>query len=136
MNNEETKDSIQELGVIKYAAKKTIDYLAKKKWLYKTVGVLAFGSLMTELSTIPLPDSLVPDYSQIVIDYGYPLAVGVGFLFGKYFNEVELIPVVTKGLILLICLWIDYKVQVQSGNKKTILNFFFGIIQNNKQDYY
>jgi len=133
--NKENTNSIQELGILKYGVKKIIDYVTRKKWLYKTVGYGALVTLITELISMSLPEELLPNYGEIVIEHGYLAAMGIALFIGKYFNEIEFTPVIIKFSLVLVCLWIDYKVQVKDGNKKTFWNFFMGVNQTFHQDF-
>jgi len=112
-----------------------IKYLMKKKFLYKTIGLLAFTSLLTELATPSLPESLIPDYNEVIDNYGYIPSLALGLFIGKYAGGYDIVAIGIKLFIVVICLYLEFRNNSLQGNQKSIKNYFFGLFQKIDQKY-
>lgn len=117
---------------MKYYVNLLFQYLMRKKYLHKTVGVLAFSYLVFELATPQLPKELIPDYVKFQQDYGEFPAMFLGYFIDKQASGANTITVISLLAILIYCLYVELKIHsVNSGNK----NNFFGLFQNINQTF-
>ena len=68
---------------------KIVDFLTRRKWLYKIVGIASVTFLFTEVGSFALPEELTPDYIQFELKYGYPAALLLALLIGNYASGYE-----------------------------------------------
>ncbi|NPD47054.1 hypothetical protein [Lentimicrobium sp. S6] len=110
-------------------------YLLRHRYLHKTIGFLAFGALGAELFIVKLPEELAPNYIELQEKYDYIPTVVIGYIIEKYASGYNPIAISIYLLIILICLWIDYKLHQVTQTKKSIWNIFIGLSQNINQNY-
>lgn len=117
---------------MKYYADLLFQYLTRKKYLHKTVGLLAGSYLFLELITPNLPKEVIPDYIKFKTEYGDIPAIFLGYLVNKHANGPSVIAVIVLSVIVLYCLYVELRIHaVKSGNK----NIFFGLFQNINQTF-
>ena len=123
------------MEILKKVIDFAIKYLMKKKFLYKTIGLLAFTSLLTELATPSLPESLIPNYNEVMDSYGYLPALALWLFIGKYAGGYDIVAIGIKLFVVVTCLYLELKNNSLQGNQKSIKNYFFGLFQNINQKY-
>jgi hypothetical protein len=112
-----------------------LNYLTRKRFLYKTIGFLAFMALLGEFAIVNLPEAVLPNYAEIEANHGYWISLLLGWIIEKYASGLNEIAVVIECTMVLVCLIIDYKINKIEPGHKSIWNFFFGFIQNINQNY-
>ena len=121
--------------------KTIINFLFKRRNLYTWIGRIFALALLAELASLTLPDELIPDYNQLIIDYGRFITYLIAFIIGKYFGGYTIIFIIIKLLVLWLCFHYNYKLEKQGKDYVFIKNWNIGIsntiinkINTNKND--
>jgi len=111
---------------------KFFEYLSSHKPIYRYVARVMLLALLTELASVFMPEDLKISYDTIRNDYGLIPAVLFAFFIGKYLGGYSLVSLLIKSLVLLACLYIDYKIHTKTEPQKkySIINLVLGF--NNK----
>lgn len=121
----------------KLLTKTTSEYILKPKPIYKYIARVVLFTLITELSSVTLPDELKIDYTSIKAQYGIIPAILLAIFIGRYIGGFSVISISIKTGIIIICLYIDYKLhkKAEPGTKYSTMNFLFGF-NNTINNYY
>ncbi|WP_321285798.1 hypothetical protein [uncultured Sunxiuqinia sp.] len=98
-------------------------FLFRKKFLYKWVGRIILISILTELASFALPDSLMPNYEIIKESYGIIPAVILSFFIHRFAGGYSYFSLGIKLLVLIICLIIEYKIECAVNGNKSLKSF-------------
>ena len=113
-----------------------LNFFTRRRFFYKSVGLIAFMALLAELTIVKLPEKLLPNYAEIEINHGYLSSLILGWIIEKYASGLNEIAVIIEFVVVLVCLKIDYKINIKKEpSHKSIWNFFFGLFQKIDQKY-
>lgn len=114
---------------------KIINYITRRKLLYKAVGWLMAISLISELATPGLPANLALDFESLSQEFHQLFALVVAWLVEFFLGGWDTWSVIIKLTILLVCLYIDYRVATKDSSKKSVWNIFIGAKIDVNQQY-
>lgn len=120
---------------LKQQVSKIIDYFLRRRWLYKSVGWGAFLAMIAELTSFDLENYYKLDFTKLEAKYGQEITAVIAYIVDKLANGPDYINVSIALILVVICLYIDFKVSTKDSNKKTVWNLFFGLNQNINQNF-
>ena len=107
-----------------------IKYLTRRRWLYKIIGWGSFLALLTELTSVDINKYFHLDFTELKAKYGQETTAMFAYVVDKFASGPDKVTVGVLMFIVIACLYIDYRISTANGNKKTIWNLFFGVVQN------
>jgi hypothetical protein len=113
---------------------KVVSFFVRRRWLYMTIGAGAFVFLSSELITVDIRDYFQIDFNELNEKYGQELTAIIAYFVNKLAGGYDRFAVGVYLLLILVCLYIDFRVQTKDG-KNSIWNIFLGVKQNINQTY-
>ena len=108
-----------------------IRFFFKRTNLYSWVGRIFAVALLTELSALPLPVELCPDYKYIIAKHGYFNALLTAFFIAKYFSGAWIVSLFIKTVILRWCFIFNLKLERKGQDYVLIKSWNIGIGNKN-----
>lgn len=120
---------------MKFVIIKIINFLTRRRLLYKTIGWSSFLVLVTQLLSIDIAQYYHLDFEILEAKYGQEITAVTAWLVGRFASGRDNLTMGISFILVIICLIIDYKISTKDSSKKTIWNVFFGVNQKITQNF-
>jgi hypothetical protein len=116
---------------IKLQINKIINYLTRRRWLYKIIGWGSFLVVTTEIITVDINKYFVLDFGKLEAKYGQEITAAIAFVIDKFASKPDMLIVSIFVSVMLICLYIDYRISTADSNKTSVWNLNIGFKNSN-----
>jgi hypothetical protein len=121
---------------IKLQISKIIHYLTRRRWLYKVIGWTSFLALLTELISVDINKYFHLDFVKLEAKYGQEITALIAYVVDKFASGPDKLTAGVLFFVVIICLYIDYRISTADSSKTSIWNLNIGFNNSNTTTIY